>query len=640
METNKTALFDLFRRERQYRVPLFQRPYVWSQEKQWEPLWQDVVDRTEAVLDSQASKLPRQAPGNHFLGAIVTRHAEVFGKQIDAAEVIDGQQRLTTTQVMLKAFFDYLQNLDAESKEALAQVASDVGTLTKNSGVMATEHEAFKVWPTNADRDTFRLVMTAGSVSDVEQRFPLVRRKWQRKYDPRPRLAEAYLYFHEAVRGYCADSKDGTVEGVVTRANALHEALRRHLLLVHIELSKDDDPQVIFESLNGRGEPLLPSDLIRNFVFMRAGTDQKDVDAIYASAWREYDEKKAQADSQGEDRFWKQLERQGRLLRPRLDLFVFHYLQCQVGEEFSIGHLFQTFRRWWDRAPRDVEQELVRMKDHSGKFAALVAPEGDDAQSVFAQRLKAVDTSTVYPIVLYLLVGGGQRVDREQLPGMLADIESYLIRRLICDLTPKSYNKTFLALLKRLINAERIDRALIQGFLLDGSGPAVVWPDDAAFRKAWMTRPIYDDLNATRVSVILEAINSRMHTAKQEPIQILSSLTVEHVMPVKWTTSWAAPTAHAATGDSESPDDRRNRLLHTFGNLTLLTRELNSGVSNGPYATKRVEIADQSLIRLNLWFREVATWDEASIEQRGAVLCDVAVQVWQHPSTSSLTARS
>ncbi len=81
---------------------------MWSQEKQREPLWQDVLDRTQTVMDSQSSKSPRQALGNHFLGAIVTRHAEVFGQQIDAVEVIDGQQRLTTTQVMLKAFFDYL----------------------------------------------------------------------------------------------------------------------------------------------------------------------------------------------------------------------------------------------------------------------------------------------------------------------------------------------------------------------------------------------------------------------------------------------------------------------------------------------------------------------------------------------------
>jgi hypothetical protein len=274
------------------------------------------------------------------------------------------------------------------------------------------------------------------------------------------------------------------------------------------------------------------------------------------------------------------------------------------------------------------------MKEHSGAFAALVAPEGDDAHSVFARRLKAVDTSTVYPVVLYVLVGGGQRVVRADLPGMLADIESYLIRRLVCDLTPKSYNKTFLALLKRLIAADRIDRALVQAFLLEGSGPAVVWPEDAKFRESWMTRPIYEDLKSARVSVILEAINTHMHSAMQEPVQFTGDLTVEHIMPVKWRLTWPDPSARDVGPEGEPAEGRRDRLLHTFGNLTLLTRELNSSVSNGPYAEKRKEIANQSLIRLNHWFREQTTWSEAEIERRGAALFDIATSIWPHPKQS------
>jgi len=272
------------------------------------------------------------------------------------------------------------------------------------------------------------------------------------------------------------------------------------------------------------------------------------------------------------------------------------------------------------------------LREHSNVFTELVAPEGEGVRSVFARRLKVVDTSTVYPIALYLLVGAGDRVEREQLSEMLGDIESYLVRRLLCDLTPKSYNKTFLALLKRLIAAERIDRALIQGFLLEGTGPAVVWPDDATFRRAWLNRPVYEELNARRVSVVLAAINASMHTAKQEPIQFRGDVTVEHVMPVKWASpAWSAPTGGSEESNGETPEDRRNRMLHTFGNLTLLTRELNSAVSNGPYDNKRVEIVDQSLIRLNLWFREIQTWDEEAIEQRGATLFELAKEVWPHP---------
>ncbi len=635
METHKTPLFDLFRRERQYRVPLFQRPYVWSLERQWEPLWEDVIDRARAILDLQASGKRGVVPGNHFLGAIVTRHVDVFGQQIDSAEIIDGQQRLTTMQIVLKAFFDYVNGVDEASRAALSRVASDVGTLTRNSGVMAAESETYKVWPTNADRDVFRRVLEAGSADAVKSAFPQMKRKWQRRFDPRPRLAEAYLYFFEAVSTFCTETGDGATAGLVPRANALYEALRRHLLLVHIELQEDDDPQVIFESLNGRGEPLLPSDLIRNFVFMRAGSEGKNVESLYAAGWKEYDERKADADAQGEDRFWKQMERQGRLRRPRLDLFVYHYLQCQVGDEFSIGHLYQTFRSWWDRPvePRDVERELARLRAHGDVFADLSAPEGGSAVAAFARRLKVVDTSTVYPALLYLLVGAGDRVERSDVAGILVDIESYLVRRLICDLTTKSYNKTFLALLKRMLSAKRIDRSLVQGFLLEGTGPAVSWPDDDAFRDAWLQRPVYEEMKSHRVSMVLQALNAAMHTAKQEPLEFRGRLTVEHVLPVRWqTAAWPLPSLSAGRDpEAKPPDVVRNRLLHSFGNLTLLTQELNSGVSNGPYDQKRKEIGDQSLIRLNAWFRETPNWDEGRIVERGKALFEIARTVWARP---------
>lgn len=635
METHKTALFDLFRRERQYCVPLFQRPYVWNREKQWEPLWSDVLDRSRAVLDHQLHGRRGPVVRNHFLGAIVTRRLEVFGPHIDAAEVIDGQQRLTTLQVLLVAFHDYLCNLPEEVATSLTRVASDLRSLTRNAGVMAADNESYKVWPTNADRETFTKVVSAGGVEEVQERFPLVRRKWQRKPDPRPRLAAAYLYFSAAMDEFCNESDDGRAASLEERVHALYEALRRHILLVHIELQDDDDPQVIFESLNARGEPLLPSDLIRNFVFMRASAQGLDADALYEKWWKEYDERESTYRDQGEDRFWKQKDRQGRLRRPRLDLFVYHYLQSMVSDEVSIGHLYQTFRDWWDSAAedRDIEAELQRMRRHSDVFAELVIPTTTDRLAQFAQRLRTLDTSTVYPVVLYLLVGGREKVAENDLNGILVDLESYLVRRMVCGLTTKSYNKGFLALLRRLHTAETIDRALVRQHLLEGTGPAVVWPDDAQVRRAWLTRPAYRELKAPRVAMVLKAINAELHTSKQEPVTYTGALTIEHVMPVKWPPpAWPEPLAPEELGpEEETPVERRNRLLHSFGNLTLLTQALNSSVSNGPYDDKRPEITQQSLIRLNAWFQTAETWDEASIRERGEHLLGIALGVWGHP---------
>jgi len=636
VETNKTALFDLFRRERQYCVPLFQRPYVWSHQKQWEPLWNDILDRSKAVLDHRGSGHRALVVRNHFLGAIVTRRLDVFGQHIDAAEVIDGQQRLTTLQIVIAAFHDFLRNLPGEEGAKLARVAGDLGALTRNAGVLGGEKEVYKVWPTNADREVFEKVVTAGSPDEVKARFKLVRRKYQRKPDPRPRLAEAYLYFHDAIDSFCRETDDGGDLGLEPRAHALYEALRRHVLLVHIELQDDDDPQVIFESLNARGEPLLPSDLIRNFVFMRAGAQDQNPDALYKSWWSHYDEELAPFQQQGEDRFWKQMDRQGRLRRPRLDLFVYHYLQSLIGEEFSIGHLYQAFRDWWEAGEeeRQVEHELRRMRAHSDVFARLAVPREGDPLATFAGRLAVLDTSTIYPVLLYLLVGAGDRVSPDEVDGILVDLESFLVRRMVCGLTTKSYNKLFVGLLRRLRDADRIERSIVQSFLMEGSGPAVMWPDDATLRRSWLTRAVYPELKAHRVSMVLHAINRQLHTSKQEPIRYTGSLSIEHVMPVEWPTAWPPPVeAESPVEDQESAVDRRNRLIHSFGNLTLLTQALNSSISNGPFKAKRPEIAEQSLIRMNAWFQRVDGWDEDRILARGEALFDTACAVWPRPAS-------
>src|SRR5688500_17445784 len=146
MRSTNLPLFDLFQRQRRYVVPLFQRPYVWEQEEQWEPLWQDIATRAEAVLERDARGSKSDKIGNHFLGAIVLNQITVYGRHVETVEVIDGQQRLTTLQIMLAAFRDEVKV--SEEK----RLADDLARLTENDGVRDAEVERFKVWPTNADR--------------------------------------------------------------------------------------------------------------------------------------------------------------------------------------------------------------------------------------------------------------------------------------------------------------------------------------------------------------------------------------------------------------------------------------------------------------------------------------------------------
>jgi len=101
MKPHKSSVIALFAEKRRYVVPLFQRPYVWQQDDQWEPLWKDITGRADAILDRDARGASRDGIENHFLGAVVLNKIKVYGRHVDTMEVIDGQQRLTTLQLLL-----------------------------------------------------------------------------------------------------------------------------------------------------------------------------------------------------------------------------------------------------------------------------------------------------------------------------------------------------------------------------------------------------------------------------------------------------------------------------------------------------------------------------------------------------------
>jgi hypothetical protein len=455
MKPDKTSVYDLFYNQRRFAVPLYQRPYVWSLEAQWQPLWQDIDDKAQGVLQ-------RQTEVPHFLGAIVTGQRPVFGNRISSWDIIDGQQRLTTLQVVLKAFKDVMNaHAGRESKYDF-----DLKRITANEGLMEGPDEQFKVWPTNSDRAVFRAVMTAGAIDKVIGEFPAVRGRRRR---PAPKLAEAYVFFYRAMERFLvgADDAAGTPEA---RSDALFEAFRRYLQVVNIELEPGDDPQVIFESLNGRGVALLPSDLVRNLVFMRtASSAPVDADTLYSSYWKQYDEARF-GSSIDSGPWWKEEERQGRLKRPRLDLFLFYYVQYRTEQEVHIGHLFQEFRKWWEHSSaKDPAGALAEMRRYADAFRRWLEPDGFDRVDEFSRWLSSLDTATVYPLLFLVLVEKTE-TSAEERDGMLADLESYLVRRGICGLTNKAYNRFFMTLMRKLRAANSINRGALRAELMAGKG--------------------------------------------------------------------------------------------------------------------------------------------------------------------------
>lgn len=154
-----------------------------------------------------------------------------------------------------------------------------------------------------------------------------------------------------------------------------------------------------------------------------------------------------------------------------------------------------------------------------------------------------------------------------------------------------------------------------------------------------MRVPIYK-AGSSKARMVLEALEQAQGTTRQEPLQLTRSLTVEHVLPQSEDLAFY-PYGTPAIGDGSSPEAmalRRAHLRHVIGNLTLLTQELNSSVSNGPFPAKREAIAEQSALRLNVYFQRLAgveLWDETSIRARGEHLFSLARTIWPYPNSAA-----
>lgn len=407
MQPAPLSIVELFQSREQYLIPLFQRGYVWTLTHQVQPLWEDIVDRVDA-LQAHRDNTTRVIGGaealkpvrKHFLGAIVIGSPVTTDAQAVATrEVIDGQQRITTFQIMLLALRDLVKPM---ADEALAH---DVGLLTHNIGRYRQKSDHLKVWPTNAGRDEMQTLAEAGSFEEVCKRFPV--KGPAREKVERPLMVQAYLFFFAMLacmaRGKRFDdpmpdaefADEHTIARAVIRSvekdNAvqipyredaidlepmrlLQSAFESAFQIMRLQLGPEDDPQIIFETLNARGAPLQPSDLVRNFVFLRATRNGENADDLYQNHWREFDEKVEPNAGPKGPKFWKKEERQGRLKTSRLDLLLYHYVGLRKREALKVSHIFEEFKAWWESGDRNSDAELSRLTALAQHFQVVLNP--------------------------------------------------------------------------------------------------------------------------------------------------------------------------------------------------------------------------------------------------------------------------
>lgn len=604
MKPETNTLSELFRADVRYMVPLYQRPYVWKKDTHWRPLWQDVID----VVERQADPALGTAP--HFLGAVVLDHQQTTPGEVTQRLVIDGQQRLATLQLLLSAVA-----LEADHAKA-AREARLLRNLTLNDPDVASGDARFKVWPTNANRAAFRAVMSPDSSNGGPD-------------DPTNTIHEAHAFFRRSARAWSrADHPND--EELVKRFDALRIALSSLLNLVSINLEPGDNAQVIFETLNARGTPLLAMDLVKNALFYRASLAGLDTDALHDGSWQ----------PQLGDDYWRKEQRQGRLKRPRAELFLMHWLAMKLGRIVPATELFSEFRaeildKTDPAAVGDLIEELCADAANVRSFDNQ--PAGSLEAGFFA-TLDALDTSTVLPVALLLF--RTPDVSTEQRRRALGAIESWLVRRMLAGLTAKNYNKTsadLLAAARR--RPEAMDQQIVDE-LSASSAAIATWPTDDALIRILVTRPMYGWVAQPRLVMVLSAIEleRRRRSNKMENVFTLPpKLTLEHLMPQKWREHWDTADDESDERSAEDLKLARDAVLHRIGNLTLTSGPLNSSLSNSPWPTKAPALHAHSLLALNAEVSAVPAWTIDDLNRRGYALAREICAIWPSPSSFGAT---
>ena len=576
---------NLFSMPVRYDIPALQRRYTWSQEDQWEPLWDDVSSKVERYLNSNGWA------SAHFLGAIVIQNQPQPPGTFTTWTVVDGQQRLTTMQLLLDAAQEVFEvrGYDYNAKR-LANLV-----LNQKMFIGNDPDREFKILPTINDRQAFQQAMNNELPSDIYEES---------------RIVQAHEFFKAQLNDWFEELPDENSEWV----DALETVLTNLLKMVVIALGNNDDAHLIFETLNARGTPLLESDMVKNLMLQEAGytgiTDETKVWGEFGSDW------------------WVAEITQGRLIRPRVDVLLNYWLVMRKKDDVPANRVFRTFSDEYRESGESIEAIAAHIA-RVGKAYRALEDTGIKGMETFLYRRRVMQAGAPNPALLWLL---SSDVPQCQIDKAVLAIESFLVRRMICGITASDYNRLFIGLIAVLEQreVEQAGNAVVE-YLGSQTAHARRWPDDHELERAFVERKVYGPMTQGRLRIVLAGIEEALRTDKAEDLNVRRDrpLTIEHVMPQAWRANWELP------DDVEDPDQAkrdRDHIVHTIGNLTLVDGSLNSAMSNGTWKDKQAELRKHSILFLNKTLLDDApdVWDEAAIETRAKQLCAAAAKVWPH----------
>jgi uncharacterized protein with ParB-like and HNH nuclease domain len=402
ISANKEKLASYFQGNSQFVVPFFQRSYVWDVDN-WTALW----DHVEQVAKSYAA----DQKGEHFIGTIIAKRAEDTGRLGEATyELIDGQQRLITVALLLKAVSDAATGQLPRLKEKVSEHLQFRD---------AHDRQFPRIVPNGYDRKYYDGVI-AGDLSALPD-----------KKDQK--ILAAYEFFKEKLRGSSDEELD-----------QLRLVILERVPVISMMLAAEDDEQEIFDTINALGVRLTTAELLKNFIFK-----EEELRASYDPLWRDvFEGSEEQVD------FWREDKTAGRVIRSNLEVLLYCYLIIGTGAEVKLERLFKEYKVWLkDKPPADKKAFLEDLGRYAEIYSAFPSGtllnqlEFDEDEKRFFHLVENLGVTTIYPLVLYIHKNVSDIQIRR---GMLKLLESYLVRRNVCRMTTKNYNQLFVQMVGRL----------------------------------------------------------------------------------------------------------------------------------------------------------------------------------------------
>ena len=594
IKTDVATPNDLFENAVIYAVPPYQRAYVWTEDEQWQPLWEDVLSLAsdwEVLIEGADVPANREEWPAHFLGAMVFKQEPTLPNAIPVHSVIDGQQRLTTLQLLLGAAEAVFRDRSLPSADGLQKLIANDTTEAQTTGVGLR-----KIRPTLVDEEVFLGIMGNDNLD-----LDLIK----------SRLVTAHEFFSNRVREWL----DTEPEQADARAETLVAVLGHLLRIVVIRVGSHDDSQLIFETLNARGTPLEQSELVKNYLIhqaVRQGLDPAIFEKEHLNKFRE--------------RWFLQEARQGRLYRRRMDQLLFHWIVMRTGEEVQIDNVFQKIKRHVEQIKvTSIEEMSSDINETATLWRRLLVPPANLPLHDFLERYNTLDVQVAAPVLLWLFRNEGNE-STDAIERSVTHIESYLVRRAICGYYSTGLNRVMVEAVERLINkgdSMPADETL-SAHLSAQSGPRQ-WPTDEDIANVCRSRPLYGSLARPKLNMILRALNDAFKTSLGAPA-VGGNLTIEHVMPQNWRNGeWGTP--------NQQESEQRDSLIHTIGNLTLVTGPLNSAMADRSWENKQEALKEHDTLFLNkrLLRGGISEWNEEKIINRARDLADTAIRIWPHP---------